>query len=95
MTDSATETKTKWWHRLTGGLRRTSSALGGAISDLVSKRKLDAETIADIKDVLVRADLGLETAERISDVLEKGRHDKAISADEVNAVVAAEIEKAL
>jgi fused signal recognition particle receptor len=95
MSDGATETKTKWWQRLTGGLKRTSSALGGAISDLVSKRKLDAATIADIKDVLVRADLGLDAADRIGDALAQGRHDKTISAAEVGAVVAAEVEKVL
>jgi fused signal recognition particle receptor len=95
MTDSATDTKAKWWQRLTGGLKRTSSALGGAISDLVAKRKLDAATIADIKDVLIRADLGLDTADRIGDALAEGRHDKAISPAEVSAVVAAEVESVL
>jgi fused signal recognition particle receptor len=95
MTDSATDTKAKWWQRLTGGLKRTSSALGGAISDLVSKRKLDAATIADIKDVLIRADLGPDTADRIGDALAEGRHDKAISPAEVSAVVAAEVERVL
>jgi fused signal recognition particle receptor len=95
MSDSTTEAKAKWWQRLTGGLKRTSSALGGAISDLVSKRKLDAATIADIKDVLIRADLGLDTADRIGDALSEGRHDKAISPAEVSAVVAAEVEKVL
>jgi fused signal recognition particle receptor len=95
MTDSAADTKAKWWQRLTGGLKRTSSALGGAISDLVSKRKLDTETIAAIKDVLVRADLGLDTADRIGDALAEGRHDKAISPAEVSAVVAAEVETVL
>src|ERR1700744_4944912 len=93
--ESASETKRGFWRRLTGGLKRTSLALSTSISDLVTKRKLDAETIIDIRDVLVRADLGLDIAERISDTLEKGRHDKAISADEVNEVVAAEIEKVL
>ena len=95
MSESASETKGGFWRRLTGGLKRTSSALGGAISDLVTKRKLDAETISDIKDVLVRADLGLDTADRIGDALAQGRHDKAISPEEVNAVVAAEVEKVL
>jgi fused signal recognition particle receptor len=95
MTDSATDTKAKWWQRLTGGLKRTSSALGGAISDLVAKRKLDAATIADIKDVLIRADLGLDTADRIGAALAEGRHDKAISPAEVSAVVAAEVESVL
>ena len=95
MSEGASETKAGWWRRLTGGLKRTSSALGSAISDLVTKRKLDAETISDIKDVLVRADLGLDTADRIGDALAQGRHDKAISPAEVNAVVAAEVEKVL
>jgi len=95
MNDSTTESKRNWWQRLTGGLTRTSSALGGAISDLVSKRKLDAATIAEIKDVLVRADLGLDTAERIAAALGEGRHDTGISPAEVKAVVAAEIEKVL
>jgi fused signal recognition particle receptor len=95
MSETANETKGGFWRRLTGGLKRTSSALGSAISDLVTKRKLDAETISDIKDVLVRADLGLDTADRIGDALAEGRHDKAISPAEVNAVVAAEVEKVL
>ncbi len=96
MNDSAMQTqKATWWQRLTGGLRRSSAALGGAISDLVAKRKLDAETIADIEDVLIRADLGLETAGRIADALREGRHDAAISPDEIKAVVAAEVEKVL
>src|SRR6185312_5430012 len=96
MNDSTTQTeKPGWWQRLTGGLKRSSAALGTAISDLVSKRKLDEATIADIEDVLIRADLGLETSRRISDALGEGRHDAAISADEIKAVVAAEVEKVL
>jgi fused signal recognition particle receptor len=95
MSDSATEAKGNWWQRLAGGLRRSSSALGGAISDLVSKRKLDAATIAEIEDVLIRADLGPAAAGRIAAALGEGRHDAAIAPDEVKAVLAAEIEKVL
>ena len=99
MSDSVTGTndsaKGGWWRRLTGGLKRSSSALGGAISDLVTKRKLDAETIEEIEDALIRADLGIDTARRIAAALGVDRHDQAISSDEVKAVVAGEIEKAL
>jgi fused signal recognition particle receptor len=87
--------KGNWWQRLTGGLKRTSSALGGAISDLVSKRKLDAAMIAEIEDVLIRADLGLDTANRIATALRASRYEAGISPDEVKRVVAAEIETAL
>jgi fused signal recognition particle receptor len=95
MSDSATETRAKWWQRLTGGLKRTSSALGGAVSDLVTKRKLDASTIGEIEDVLIRADLGLETTGRIAAALGGGRYASGISPDEIKAVVAAEVEKTL
>jgi fused signal recognition particle receptor len=84
-----------WWRRLSGGLRRTSSALGNAVSDLVTKRKLDRAMVDDIEDVLVRADLGVDVAIRIAEAVAAGRYDKAISADEVKDIVAAEIERVL
>jgi fused signal recognition particle receptor len=84
-----------WWRRLSGGLKRSSAALGGAISDLLTKRKLDAATIAEIEDVLIRADLGLDAAHNIAVVLGESRHGAGISPAEVKAIVAAEIEKIL
>ncbi|WP_426438647.1 signal recognition particle-docking protein FtsY [Bradyrhizobium genosp. P] len=87
--------KLSWWQRLTGGLKRTSGALGTAVADLVTKRKLDRAMLDDIEDVLLRADLGTEVSMRIADAVGKGRYDKAISADEVKAVVATEVEKVL
>jgi fused signal recognition particle receptor len=87
--------KRSWWQRLAGGLKRTSSSLGSAVADLVSKRKLDRAMLDDIEDVLLRADLGTEVAARIADAVGAGCYDKAISADEVKGVVAAEVEKVL
>ena len=84
-----------WWKRLSGGLKRTSSSLGSAISDLVSKRKLDAETVDELESELIRADLGPEFAARIAAVLGEGRFEKAIAPDEVKAILAGEIEKVL
>lgn len=86
-------TPKSFWQRLTGGLKRTSSAIGGAISDLVTKRKLDAATIEDLEEILIRADLGVDVAARVTDAIRADRFDKEISADEVKAVLAGEIEK--
>ena len=61
-----------WWRRLTGGLKRTSSSIGTALSDLVSKRRLDEATLEEIEDVLIRADLGLETAGRVAAAIGRG-----------------------
>ena len=61
-TAEARETATPWWQRLATGLKRSSSALGGAIAHVVAKRQLDEATIEEIEDALIRADLGTETA---------------------------------
>src|ERR1700759_5319046 len=96
MNDTTAEPpKKSWWQRLTGGLKRTSSSLGAAVADLVTKRKLDRAMLDDIEDVLLRADLGTEVAARIANAVGAGRYDKAISADEVKGVVAPEVEKVL
>ena len=95
MNDSTTQPAKSWWQRLTGGLRRTSASLGGAISDLVAKRKLDRAMLDEIEELLIRADLGVDVAARIAAAVGEGRYDKAISADEVKAVLAAEVEKTL
>jgi fused signal recognition particle receptor len=87
--------KLNWWQRLNSGLRRTSAAITGAISDLAAKRKLDAAMIEEIEEVLIRADLGVELAGKIASAIGEGRYDKVITADEVKAVLAAEVEKVL
>ena len=87
--------KKSWWRRLSDGLKRTSSNIGTAISDLISKRKLDAATLEEIEEVLIRADLGVDVAGRIAAAVGEGRYDKTVSADEVKAILAAEVEKVL
>jgi len=94
MNDQSSE-KQSWWQRLSGGLKRTSASIGGAVTDLVAKRRLDQAMLDDIEDVLIRADLGVESAARIAAAVGEGRYDKSITADEVKAVVAAEVENVL
>ena len=89
------DTKQSWWRRLSSGLKRTSSSLGSAVADLVTKRKLDRAMLEDIEDVLLRADLGTEVAARIAAAVGAGRYDKAITPDDVKSVVATEVEKVL
>ena len=84
-----------WWQRLNGGLKRTSAAIAGAIADLASKRKLDAAMLEEIEEVLIRADLGVDLAAKIAAAIGEGRFDKTITADEVKAVLASEVEKVL
>ena len=75
--------KKGWFGRLTSGLSKTSSRLTDGLSGLFTKKKLDAGTLDDLEDVLIQADLGVETAMRITDALSKGRYEKGISLDDV------------
>lgn len=96
MTDSSNDQpKQSWWKRLSAGLKRTSSSIGGAVAALVTKRKLDRAMLEDIEDVLLRADLGTEVAARIAEAVGKGRYDKDVSAEDVTTIVATEVEKVL
>ncbi|HEY7299249.1 MAG TPA: signal recognition particle-docking protein FtsY [Xanthobacteraceae bacterium] len=96
MNDSADQPRTKtWWQRLSGGLKRTSSSISTAISDLVSKRKLDIAMVEEIEDLLIRADLGVDVALRISAAVAEGRYNMAITPEEMKTVIATEVEKEL
>jgi len=94
MNDSANP-KPSWWQRLSAGLKRTSASIGGAIADIVAKRKLDAETLEELEEVLIRADLGVATAAKVAAAVGEGRYDKTVTPDEVKAILAAEVEKIL
>ncbi|MFJ5368324.1 signal recognition particle-docking protein FtsY [Bosea sp. CER48] len=92
---AAPQPKRSWWRRLTEGLSRTSSALTTGITDLFTKRKLDAGTLEDLEDILIQADLGLATSARIAKAVGEGRYDKQIEPGEVKAILAREVETIL
>ena len=92
--DDSTQ-KTSWWKRLSGGLKRTSSQLGSAITSLVSKRKLDASTLEELENELIRADFGIDIAGRTIAALRQGRFEKGISPEELQTLLAGEIEKVM
>jgi fused signal recognition particle receptor len=92
--DDSTQ-KTSWWKRLSGGLKRTSSQLGSAIAGLLTKRKLDASTLEELENELIRADFGIDVADRTIAALRRDRFEKDISPEELQALLAAEIEKVM
>ncbi len=84
-----------WFQRLRQGLAKTSTNRAQNIAGIFTKRKLDADTLQELEDLLIQADLGVDTAARITDALAKGRHDKEVTTEEVRAVLAAEVERVL
>ncbi len=83
------------WSRLRQGLARSSSSIGQGVADIFTKRKLSADMLEDLEDVLVRADLGVVAATRIAALVGKGRVDKQIAPEGVRAILADEVERVL
>ncbi|MBB4218174.1 fused signal recognition particle receptor [Rhizobium sp. BK212] len=84
-----------WFQRLRNGLARTSSQLSSQITALFTKRKLDDETLQDLEDLLIQADLGVETAMRVTDTLASERYGKDVTGEDVSRIMASEIAKVL
>ncbi|WP_321448028.1 signal recognition particle-docking protein FtsY [uncultured Cohaesibacter sp.] len=87
--------KLSWFERLKQGLSRSSGALGEGISSIFTKRKLDDDTLQDLEDILIQADLGVETAMTITERLSDGRYNKEVSDKEVQEILADEVDKVL
>ena len=84
-----------WFQRLRQGLTKTSSRLTEGITGVFVKRKLDDETLEELEDLLIQADLGIDVASRVTDALRQSRYNSDISSEEVRDILAQEVEKTL
>jgi fused signal recognition particle receptor len=87
--------KTGWFSRLKEGLSKSSKTITGSITAIFTKRKLDKETLQELEDTLIQADLGITVAERIIKAVSYGRYDKEIDPEEVKQILADEVAKVL
>ncbi|TVR95938.1 MAG: signal recognition particle-docking protein FtsY [Rhodospirillales bacterium] len=85
----------RWMARLRQGLSRSSAKLGGGITDLLIKRKLDDEALEELEELLIGADLGVTTAAKLAAALAKHRFGQDATPDEVRAALSQEIARIL
>ena len=81
--------------RLKAGLSRSNASLSSGLGGLFTKKRLDAETIAELEETLIGADLGPAVAASLTAQIAKDRFDKEITEQEVRTVLAEEITKLL
>ncbi len=80
-----------WLSRLSQGLSKSSSKLSDGVAGIFNKRKLDQETLDELEELLVTADLGVAAAERITDSLAQDKFEKEITNTEVREILADEV----
>lgn len=74
--------------KLKSGLGKSSSKINEGMKDIFVRQKLDDETLEQLEDLLISADLGVKTASYICEELAKDKFDKEITADEVKLELA-------
>ncbi len=74
-----------FFDRLKSGLAKTG------LGEILTKKKLDAETIAELEEALIRADMGASQAAKLAKAVAKNRYDAEISGRELKTVLASEI----
>jgi fused signal recognition particle receptor len=85
-----------WISKLKAGLTKTSAKIATGIDNLLHKRKLDEETAEDLEELLISADLGVETSKiLVKELINKFRFNKEVSEDEVKITLAQLIENIL
>jgi len=94
-TSSDEPAKKGWLSRLTDGLKRSSNSITQGVVSLVTKKKLDGEALEELEDILIQADLGVDTAMAITTRLEDERFGKEVSEEEIKQVLADEVAKVL
>ncbi|WPZ35097.1 signal recognition particle-docking protein FtsY [Thalassobaculum sp. OXR-137] len=97
MTDTETDGTPKkgWFARLREGLSKSSKRLVDGIGGLFTKRKLDDATLEELEELLITADLGVETAMKLTGNLAREKFDKEVTGDEVRAAFAEDIAEIL
>jgi fused signal recognition particle receptor len=91
MSNTEGASRSGFFARLRQGLARSANALGEGLGGLLAKKKLDAETVAQLQEALVRADIGSIRASNIAEAVARGRYNTEISENELRLVLAREI----
>ena len=80
-----------WLGRLRAGLGKSSSRLADGIGSIFSESKLDAVTLGDLEDLLITADLGVETAAQLTEQISERQFASDVAETEIRAALANDI----
>jgi fused signal recognition particle receptor len=88
-----------WFKKLKSGLSKSASKVEGAIASITGKKTVDQETLDNIEEQLILADLGIEVAARITKKIKDQKFEikdkKEINQLDISITLASEIEQIL
>lgn len=84
-----------FWEKLGLGLKNTSAKITTGISDIFTKKKLDAATLEELEELLLTADLGVQASAKIMQNFAAKKQDKEISDEEIRTLLSEDVEAIL
>ena len=79
----------EWFSKLKLGLAKTSAKIATGIDTILHKRKLDSSSAEELEELLISADLGVETSTYlVKELVDKFRFNKEVSDIEVKQTLA-------
>ena len=87
--------KKSFFQRMKDGLSRSTRTISDGITGIFTKKKLDRATLDELEELLIAADLGIDTAATVAEAVGKDRYDKEVTPEEIRSIVAGEISKVL
>jgi fused signal recognition particle receptor len=87
--------KKGWLSRLRNGLAKSTKRVTESITGLFTKKKLDQQTLDELEDALIQADLGVTVAARLVGKLGKERFGREVTDEEVRGAFADDIAEIL
>lgn len=87
--------KKGWFKRLQEGLKKTSSQITSNITQVFTHKTLDEESLEELQDALIQADVGLETSQKLIEALKRQKFHQECTDTEIRTILAQEIEASL
>ncbi len=84
-----------FFQKLGFGLKKSSSKITGGLTDIFTKKKVDEQTLEELEELLITADLGIKAVSKIISGFSKRRLNKDCSDEEIRQELATDIENIL
>ncbi|MFT7145069.1 MAG: fused signal recognition particle receptor [Alphaproteobacteria bacterium] len=84
-----------WFSKLKDGLKKSSTGISEGLKDILVRKKVDDDTCEALEEVLIAADMGVETSLSLVDSLRRDRFDKETTEEELRDYLSEKIEAKL
>ena len=84
-----------FWEKLGLGLKKSSTKISTGISDIFTKKKLDNATLEELEELLLTADIGVASTQKIIAEFSKQKQNRDITGNEIRQLLAKDIENIL